>query len=262
MRYYDRGGGAPPHDERVTPLHLSDREVADLVSFLESLTGEERAGLGKAPAWRAETFVAHVQDVEGRPLPGRVVHVRPAGDRLASTYRMPAAFDVETDAGGDARFAFPASTHVVLRVGSTCDGEMVPDCASSSRLVVVPDDSVALRVRTAPGGTGPDTIVSAHSEAGLLWFRKTGVMEAGESLFVADRPRGAGEAPCSAETIDLGSLTKLKLDLRPGACNVVCVGPAPTGDDRWTIERARGKVGDLARALGDRSIVDGSVELR
>jgi len=41
VRFYDRGGGEDPaKDPLLRPLHLSEREIADLVAFLESLTGD------------------------------------------------------------------------------------------------------------------------------------------------------------------------------------------------------------------------------
>lgn len=39
--FYDRGGGgSPDQDPRVHPLHLSAREKADLIAFLEALSGD------------------------------------------------------------------------------------------------------------------------------------------------------------------------------------------------------------------------------
>ena len=44
-KYYPRGGHRPNSmDPMIRPLDLGDRELADLVAFLESLTGE---GLGE-----------------------------------------------------------------------------------------------------------------------------------------------------------------------------------------------------------------------
>ena len=37
--FFDRGGGHPEADERIQPLGLSERQKADLVAFLRSLTG-------------------------------------------------------------------------------------------------------------------------------------------------------------------------------------------------------------------------------
>jgi len=46
VRFYDGGGGpAPGKDPRLHPLGLSEREIRDLVAFLESLTGDDVAEL-------------------------------------------------------------------------------------------------------------------------------------------------------------------------------------------------------------------------
>jgi cytochrome c peroxidase len=43
VAYYDRGGDFSPNkSERIRPLHLSEEEKQDLVSFLESLTGTQQ----------------------------------------------------------------------------------------------------------------------------------------------------------------------------------------------------------------------------
>jgi cytochrome c peroxidase len=45
VAYYNRGGERNAWlDSRVRPLGLADREKADLVAFLRSLTGEVREG--------------------------------------------------------------------------------------------------------------------------------------------------------------------------------------------------------------------------
>ena len=42
--YYDKGGDYSPNkSELIKPLHLSEEEKRDLVSFLESLTGDTAA---------------------------------------------------------------------------------------------------------------------------------------------------------------------------------------------------------------------------
>jgi len=42
VRYYNGGGsGGPAQDEAIRPLGLSEKEVGDLVAFLESLTGDD-----------------------------------------------------------------------------------------------------------------------------------------------------------------------------------------------------------------------------
>ena len=37
--FFDRGGDHPDADERIQPLGLSESQKADLVAFLQSLTG-------------------------------------------------------------------------------------------------------------------------------------------------------------------------------------------------------------------------------
>ncbi|MHB8422164.1 MAG: cytochrome-c peroxidase [Leptospirales bacterium] len=52
--FYDRGGGKTPFakDALIVPLHLSKREKADLISFLQSLSGET----AKQKSFRASHF--------------------------------------------------------------------------------------------------------------------------------------------------------------------------------------------------------------
>jgi hypothetical protein len=46
VRFYNRGGHPHPLlDPMIRPLHLTDAEVAALVAFLESLTGDNMAAL-------------------------------------------------------------------------------------------------------------------------------------------------------------------------------------------------------------------------
>ena len=43
VKYYNRGGNVNDAlDKDIKPLNLTDQEVADVVAFLEALTGEER----------------------------------------------------------------------------------------------------------------------------------------------------------------------------------------------------------------------------
>jgi cytochrome c peroxidase len=140
---------ATPSMTEIDPLlgrdaPLTARDKADLVAFLESLTGETRAGLGaRGPAECALKVV----DLSGEPVAGLVVKVKPFGDRLVAEAPQSDAFT--TDDAGVARIAFPATTHALF----ACEGyelsgsRPVPDTARSLTLIATPRHVVSLRVQ-------------------------------------------------------------------------------------------------------------------
>lgn len=152
VAYYD--GGGTPHpglDGAIKPLRLTAGEKADLVSFLESLTGGERPGLGPVPGYRPEETQIRVVDLQRRPVAHHTIRVVPAGDRLVGTDAMPQPFTVETDEWGRAGFVFPLSTQVrlesdELEIGLT---RLIPDWTRKVDLLATPRDVVAVQLRRA-----------------------------------------------------------------------------------------------------------------
>lgn len=160
--YYARGGTPNGRiDAHVKPFPLSPEERSDLVEFLTSLTGKERAGLGDRPAHFGRTTEVRVTTLSGAPAKGLSFVVKPAGDRFRGVERTDAVTSVSTDARrivttdseGVARFAFPPTTHAELECGTHELGlsRLLPDCAERVTLIATPRDKVSLRVVFADG---------------------------------------------------------------------------------------------------------------
>ncbi len=148
--YYDKGGTPNEHlDARIRPLSLSATDRDDLVTFLESLTGSERAGLGGVPEYRKETLRVRIEDLGGNPVKGLAVRVVPCGDRLRGTDAMPEPFDVRTDAEGDAVVSIPKSTQVRLEADGYELGlsRPIPDWVAKTTLLATPKTAISVRVR-------------------------------------------------------------------------------------------------------------------
>jgi cytochrome c peroxidase len=84
VEYYAEGCSDDPClDRAIRPFEASPEDVADLVAFLEALTGETRAGM--APGlWAARPPRTRVRfvDAQGNPRARAYVQVVPAGDFL------------------------------------------------------------------------------------------------------------------------------------------------------------------------------------
>ncbi len=194
VRYYVRGG--TPHtglDERIRPLALSDADVADLVAFLGSLSGDERAGLGGAPPGRAKRLRVRIDFVGCAPRAGVELTVRPAGDRLHGAAEMPKPFVVRTDNNGVTEFPWPDSTHVELTGADVVAPAppWVPDCAE---FVEIPAMD-----RTRPAFAVPPGILDGIDEVRATQKRSDGPRRAfalrsahrtanGRALYVGDAP--------------------------------------------------------------------------
>lgn len=152
VRYYS--GGGTPHDgldAAVKRLDLSDAEVADLVAFLESLSGTTRAGLGFASP-DGKPLKLKVLGVDGRPLAGFRVDFAPYGDRLLGDVPERQQTSARTGSDGVVAIERPLATHLVL-TSATHRIEMsrpIPDTCAARTLVAVPKDQVALRLRRHP----------------------------------------------------------------------------------------------------------------
>jgi cytochrome c peroxidase len=197
VRYYDKGGTANRHlDANLQPLNLTDAEVDDLVAFLGTLSGGERAGLGPVPTHRPRRTTVKVVDVGGKPLSGLEVEVHPFGDRLADT-RSPErnARTVTTDSTGRVRFAFPPWTHVVLKAkGFRLGGDRpLPDYTTRFKVTAVPADQVLVRVLGPKGRSRMPKRLTAWTgnQKVVAVFRRARQVRGNEAFYVCDVPDGA-----------------------------------------------------------------------
>jgi cytochrome c peroxidase len=224
VAYYDRGGTPNPGlDANVRPLGLDPREIADLVAFLESLTSDERPGLGPAPARPRETRV-RIEDLEGRPIEGLAVEIKPFGDRLGKE-GVAGAVRATTGKGGWLSFPFPASTHVTLSAHGLAigEGQPLPDYVREAKLIAAPWSATAVRVM---GRNLPDALVG-QGNRGEITLRKVRRLSAGEALYVADRP------PQGSGVIVFGNLPgglvsrQYWIDTRTGFAQAIDLRPDP-----------------------------------
>jgi hypothetical protein len=251
VRYYSGGGTANKHlDAKVKKLDLSEEETADLVAFLESLTGETRAGLGAPTSMRADRITVHVEDASGTAVAGTAVELRPTGDRLAGTLTMPEAVTALTDAKGDAVFDMPLTTHVVAKSEGAGESPMLPDWTKSARLIAKRADRVLLTVAFDAGVARPDNFrvfVGDQFKSGSpLRFEKVRDLGGSETLYEAvPRPRTAETAAC---TVCLpGAGENRVLDLTPGAANRIDLRAAADAADAATAEALAADIAKIAR---------------
>jgi cytochrome c peroxidase len=168
VRYYAGGGSKDDHqDKRLRGFKVSDEEVADLVAFLESLTGDEVPG--RAPrAWyqRAERQRVRLVDGRGRPLAGMPVTLTPEGDDLPVAGReRAAAVEAFADLEGWLEFAPSCRTHMRLGLpeGLTPEGGgLIPDTCALTTLTVPVDGRVTLVVSFEAGAAAPELLVAEH----------------------------------------------------------------------------------------------------
>jgi hypothetical protein len=161
VEYYNQGGTANGGlDKHVRPLSLTADESRDLVAFLHALTGDDRPGLGPAPATPRRARI-RVLDLRGRPIRGLTVEIHPAGDRLEGGHRVPPDVAI-TNAEGVFTFEFPAWTHVRLeaRALEFQFGWPIPDCVTSMTVTAAPQRSVALKVRAPKGQKLPEFLIA------------------------------------------------------------------------------------------------------
>lgn len=190
--YYNRGGTRNEGlDRHIRPLGLERGEVDDLVAFLESLTSDERPGLGRAVAHRSDTRI-RIEDLKGKPVEGLRVELTPYGDRLGSEGAPgagPAAMTATTDKAGVLSFRFPGSTHVMLSAEGLAigEGQPLPDCVREARLIAAPKGATAVRLK----GRGlPKRLVGRSDRNDEIVLDRVRRLGANEALYVADRPPG------------------------------------------------------------------------
>lgn len=140
VQHYAGGcGDDPKKDARLEGFALEGTDADDLVAFLESLSGTERAGLAPT-AWRARaprTVLCFV-DADGQPLAGMPVGLAPAGDSVpGGSPQGPGS--LLTDARGRIEFVPGGCTHtrLLLPRGVRAEGgNLVPDTCRSATVVV------------------------------------------------------------------------------------------------------------------------------
>lgn len=233
VRYYDQGGTRNANlDPAIRPLGLSDAEVADVVAFLESLTGEKRAGLG-FPSAKPRRLEVRVLGLGGEPVADLPIHVAPFGDRLVGEETVAPRTRYLTDERGVAVIDRPLWTHVLLTSPQHELGlsRPIPDTAASQTLLATPRRTISLRVRRLPNAPElPRTIAVAPSfepgaarvNAPLFGLTRTRRLGANEALYVADAQPGGGVVRCTLRLDDSAVLADIDLD--GGASETIVLG--------------------------------------
>lgn len=167
VRHYARGGSTDPRqDARIRAFQPDERDVDDLVAFLEALSGAERPGLATR-AWRERVSRTRARFVDGRgrAMAGLEVALVPAGDVVPLASDGVVRVKRTTDDDGRIEFAPSARTHVrivlpgdVLPLG----GALVPDTCARLDVRVPVDGRVRLLVTFAAGAEAPERLVAEH----------------------------------------------------------------------------------------------------
>ncbi len=173
VRHYVKGGSDDPlQDERIVPLALSEGEIDDLVTFLESLTGHERPGLAQHPCkWRPDTTKLRFLDGTGKPMAGLSVKLNPAGDRLPNEKAGKTAVELVTDDKGRIEFAPLAFTHVQIQLPNEIEparGPLVPDLCKKADIIVPVSGRIQLIAVYPEGQEPPKRLVAEHKGTFVL----------------------------------------------------------------------------------------------
>lgn len=237
VKYYSAGGTRNPNlDPAIRRLDLTDGEVADVVAFLESLTGSTRAGLG-FPARNAGPLRVRVVDLAGKPMPAFTVEAKAFGDRLLGAEGAAAAAAAVTDDDGEALIERPLATHVVLSNPAYELGlsRPVPDSCETQTLIATPRDTVSLRLRRAEGAPSlPESIGVVPGERApsmgscgpspVMTLRKVRTLGPDEALYAGKAPAN-GRAQRCVLLFDRGATTVLTdLDMTGGASETIQLG--------------------------------------
>jgi len=218
--YYNKGGTRNGRlDEHVHPLSLNADESGDLVAFLESLTSDERPGLGPLSPQRRHARIK-VVDLKGHSLGGLTIEIRPAGDRLEGGRNEPPQIEV-TDSEGLISFDFPAWTHVQL---ATPDHEihygwLIPDCVTSMTVIAAPLRTVALKVRVQKGMKPPEYVIAHDRETkkARTCFERVRVLSDKSAIYLGSARGGTAVANVLGREfeVDLSGGWADPMDLRP-----------------------------------------------
>jgi len=168
VRYYAEGTSKDPaKDATLHGFATTEADVADLVAFLEALTGEDRAGLPARP-WRSRAASTRLKlvDADGRALVGVPVRLTPVGDNAARDVQGLGALPTQTtDARGWIAFPRTSRTHVRITLPGGMglrDGALVPDTCRKARVRVPVRGKTAIVVRYPAGVPVPDVLVAVH----------------------------------------------------------------------------------------------------
>jgi mono/diheme cytochrome c family protein len=243
VRYYAKGGTPNAHlDAAIKPVALTDQEVADLVAFLESLSGKERPGV--LPARPEERQIrVRVLDVDGNPVPHLAVEVMPFGENLG---KGSAALRTATTASdGSISITFPQTTHVVLNAAGweLAGGRPIPDTSGDLDVVAAPLDRITVLVRGAKLPAELEGTITSNTafavvadEAGMVFemdgrfargrqaetdpekfvFTRLRVMDAGSALYTAPLGRTRTRARLNFPGTEENSLRTAAIDLDGG----------------------------------------------
>ncbi|HEX5138059.1 MAG TPA: cytochrome c peroxidase [Planctomycetota bacterium] len=218
--YYDKGGTANTRlDQHVRELSLTEDERADLVAFLNALTGDERPGLGPVPN-RSRHARIKVVDLKGKAMKGLTVEIHAAGDRLEGGRAGPPQVEV-TDSEGYVTFEFPAWTHVRLEsAGHEIQyGWLIPDCVHQMTVTAAPLETVAFKVRPAEGAKLPEYLLAGAGESGKKksYFEEVRTLPDRSVIYVARAHAGTGRVKLFGQEyeVDLTGGWAEPIDLRP-----------------------------------------------
>ncbi len=168
VRYYAEGTSDDPAKAKgVHGFAAKKRDVADLVAFLKSLSGDVRPGLPARP-WRARADATRLRfvDADGKALAGLKIRLTPVGDVAAREVRgldeLPMA---TTDDRGWIAYPRTNRTHVRITLPgglSLADGALVPDTCAKAKVVVPVRGKTIVVVRLPAGVAAPATLAAVH----------------------------------------------------------------------------------------------------
>lgn len=168
VRFYAAGAGRDPEqDPRLAGIQLGEAQQADLVAFLEHLTGYERPGLAQA-GYRVRAGEMRLRLVDARLKPMAQVSVRlvAAGDRVPGPFDRGGSELVRvTDEQGWLTVPAPPTTHWQVELGeglTLLNGALVPDTSASATLVVPVSERRTLTVIWPVGVEPPPELVVEH----------------------------------------------------------------------------------------------------
>jgi hypothetical protein len=232
--YYARGGTPNPNlDTAIRPIDLESTDVADLVAFLESLTGGERAGLGM-PLRHAAPLVVKVEDLNGNPMSCLTIRVSASGDRLRGGETVTAPAEVFTGLDGTVSIMRPLTTHVLLtsRGHELGTSRPIPDTCESQTLIATPNDTISLRLRRMPDAPDlPQTIgvfpgdrvafMSGCGQTAVATLTRVRKLASGEILYAGKAKAGSATTRCTL-VFDGGRASLVtEVPLSGGACEPI-----------------------------------------
>jgi len=235
VRWYAEGCGTDPDKgSTLAGFRCSERDVKDLVAFLESLTGDERPGLAKR-AWSARAKRTTITFLSGEtPLADIDVKLVPVGDpiptRLKNGESPDATITLRTNRLGRISYTPRGRTH--MRV-------VLPDDIPTKNSALIPDTTRRATIQAAVLGEmkivvtfpaewpAPPVIVAEHISAKnaplrghpRTIFRRTGVVEAEAGKVARYAAWVRGDVPPST-VLRFPGLTRSRRGVQVGAVNL------------------------------------------